>query len=262
MLRCIHCHQALTQEKQHYQCDQHHSFDLSRQGILHLVKAHSHKERGDSKEQIDARNRFLNTHAYDPILEGVYTLLKDLDFKTLADCACGEAYYTQQLAQRFPKQFFYGFDLSKEALKLAKKQNNLQYVIANIKDIPLMDHSVDLALSMFAPIYLSEIKRILKKEAYFIVVSPAQNHLLELKKSLYENVILNHYKDKVDASFTLIKTIAVQTHLSLNQAQIHDLLMMTPYYFTSPKEKVESLLNTPKMELQIDVLIELYQLKS
>lgn len=262
MLRCIHCHQVITQHGKQFSCINNHSFDVSNQGTLHLVKAHTHKERGDSKLQIEARNQFLKSHAYDAILNAVNTVLQDLSFLNLADCGCGEAYYTQALAQNFPTKQFYGFDLSKEALKLAKKQSNLQYVVANIKDIPLMDHSVDLVLSMFAPLYLEEVKRILTPGATLIVVSPASHHLLELKQALYEKVILNEVKDRVDDDFIKLKSIKVQNQLNLNQTQTQDLLKMTPYYFTSPKLKREELMSKSKLEVQIDVWVDVYQLKT
>jgi 23S rRNA (guanine745-N1)-methyltransferase len=250
---------VLIQHDQQFKCSNHHSFDVSRQGVLHLVKAQSHKERGDSKLQIEARNLFLNSHAYDAILQSIKEVLTELSFTHLADCACGEGYYTHALAQAFYDQQFYGFDLSKEALKLAKKQKNVQYVIANIKDIPLMDHSVDVVLSMFAPLYLEEVKRILAPSAYLIVVSPATNHLLELKQPLYEHVILNDYKERVDESFIKLKSLRIQDQLTLDHSQLQDLLKMTPYYYTSNKQNLEKVLNQSQLTVQLDVWVELYQ---
>ena len=89
----------------------------------------------------------------------------------------------------------FGFDISKEAIKYAAgKYKKYYFAVGSCFDMPLKDNSFDLALNIFAPMVESEMMRILKKDGIMIYAVPGKNHLMGLKKLLYENVYENEEK--------------------------------------------------------------------
>ena len=100
-----------------------------------------------------SRRDFLN--------KGYYSLLRNyltdlfLD-KTgnLLDICCGEGYYTSALAHDGLR--VYGFDISREMVRLAAKRGNGNYFVANMASIPVPDESFDYATHLFAPFIESE----------------------------------------------------------------------------------------------------------
>ena len=62
----------------------------------------------------EKRSQILAAGYYDPILEVISEHLRDLPKHShVLDVACGEGYYSRQLAQEFDKDFM-AFDLSKD----------------------------------------------------------------------------------------------------------------------------------------------------
>ena len=59
-LICPICNKELERIDKSYKCLNKHTFDIAKQGYLNLN--HSSQTGGDSKESIEARNRFLNTN--------------------------------------------------------------------------------------------------------------------------------------------------------------------------------------------------------
>lgn len=68
-LACPVCAEALTSDdNQHWQCGNQHSFDRARQGYLNLLLAHKKRSRapGDDAEMVAARQRLLDSGVYQP----------------------------------------------------------------------------------------------------------------------------------------------------------------------------------------------------
>ena len=66
---CPLCGGALAREEHRAVCSQGHSFDIARQGYVHLLpvnKMHS-KLPGDSREMVESRRRFLEAGYYEQI---------------------------------------------------------------------------------------------------------------------------------------------------------------------------------------------------
>ena len=116
------------------------------------------------------------------------------------DLGCGTGYYTNNLNVNV-----LGFDISKDAINKASinKQNN--YFVSSSNNIPLEGNSIDFILTVFAPSFEEEIIRLLKDDGIFSLVTPAQNHLYELKETIYNNPYLNSEKDQDFKTLKLVK---------------------------------------------------------
>jgi len=86
-----------------WRCPQGHSFDIARQGYVHLlpVQKKRSKDPGDSKTMVAARQRFLEAGYYRPIADAVSAaILNDAATGSELSCldaGCGEGYYLRQL---------------------------------------------------------------------------------------------------------------------------------------------------------------------
>lgn len=107
--------------------------------------------------------------------------------KVVLDIASGAGYGTKLLS-KFAKQM-YGIDYSLEAIKYSKEHysaKNITYMIGDALKIPLDDESVDVVVSLEtiehlkSPAkFITEVKRILKKDGQFIVSTPNDDEYTE-----------------------------------------------------------------------------------
>ena len=103
-------------------CQNRHTFNIAKQGFVNFLR----QTKGDKHYDMasfEKRSQILAAGYYDPILEVISEHLRDLPRHShVLDVACGEGYYSRQLAQEFDKDFM-AFDLSKDSILLAARQN-------------------------------------------------------------------------------------------------------------------------------------------
>ncbi|MGN0688212.1 MAG: methyltransferase domain-containing protein [Oscillospiraceae bacterium] len=232
-------------------CPKNHCFDISAKGYLNLLlpRHMNVSSPGDSKEMVAARRDFLNSGAYSPLLnalcEEINSVCSDFSSPVIADCGCGESYYTagiyDYLAQNGKSPCVFGVDISKNALAAARvrtKGRDISMAVGSVFRLPILTGSVDLATVIFAPFMAKELHRILKKDGYVITAIPAARHLHGLRTVLYDEPRLNEVKPYEIDSFEFIGKREVSYTLSIdNQEQLNALFTMTPYFYkTSPKD--------------------------
>ena len=113
MLRCPNCHAELKREGKAFRCRNGHSFDVARQGYVNLL-VNARRETGDNKEMVSARTAFLEQGHYRCLRDALCEIIRSLPVQVIADCGCGEGYYTQAAAEE--GKDVYAFDMSKYAL--------------------------------------------------------------------------------------------------------------------------------------------------
>ena len=126
MYRCPLCQQSLTQHHNSFVCASNHSFDLAKEGYLHLlpVQQKNSKVPGDSPLMMQSRRDFLNAGYYQPLSDAVnqcFAAVLPQD-ATLLDLGCGEGYYSNRLFQALADKNLkvYGLDIANENFKNAK----------------------------------------------------------------------------------------------------------------------------------------------
>lgn len=274
-LICPVCTLPLTRQDKSYLCDNRHTFDIARQGYvnLHLVNQKKTAEPGDNKEMVLAREAFLNQHHYAPISEAIVDYVEaKLTGHTMAiaDVGCGVGYYLHLLQTALQLCTidieFYGIDISKEAIKLASKYKHINWLVASGKQLPFPQHSLDCVISVFSPLYLEEINRVLKPSGTVISVTPAKNHLMELRSHLFDRVE-EHDDEKTSLKlaehFEETLSRSIHGHFELKtKNEIDDLLKMTPYYWKSTPEKREALNALSQLALTLDVTLRCFKKRS
>lgn len=250
---CPVCKNKLVKVEHSLQCSNGHNFDIAKQGYVNL-NMHNSQNTGDNAEMINARTIFLNKGYYLFLLDEINKHLSIND--KLLDLACGEGYYTS----KFICEDKIGIDLSKQGLKNASKNDKTTtYLLNSIFHNPLQDKSVDKIVTIFAPIAKEEIVRLLNDNGSFILVKPDENHLFELKKAVYDNPYLNEIENiRIDGMY-LDSEIKISNHATLNNDELHNLFMMTPYYNTTSKVDKDKLNNIDKLDVTFSFIIDIYK---
>lgn len=235
---CPICKEKLNIKDRAYICQNNHSFDIAKQGYVNLLpvnKKHSDNP-GDSKDMVLSRRAFLETGFYDifaeklcRIIDGIFT---DSQKISIVDCGCGEGYYDGKLKMLKINYELFGFDISKEAVRYAAgKYKEYHYGVGSCFEMPVASDSFDLAINIFAPMVPEETARVLKKGGYMIYAVPGKEHLMGLKKVLYENTYENETKDTQYEGFDFIRRVSVKDKIDADAETGVNLFKMTPYYF-------------------------------
>jgi 23S rRNA (guanine745-N1)-methyltransferase len=251
-----------------YICENNHTYDKASSGYVNLLCKHQNKLNisGDNKIMVTARREFLDKGYYEPlssaINQEIALLINDKKNYAIFDAGCGEGYYTSNLEQSLnTNAIISGADISKETIKCASKRNkNIQFAVASIFDLPVLDCSVDCILSVFAPYCNDEFKRIIKDDGLIIACIPGKRHLYGLKEVVYENPYENDEQGYTLPDFTLISQRKISYTAKINSnADIQNLFKMTPYFYKSPADGVERLNKLETIETEIEFMILQYK---
>lgn len=262
-LICPLCRAALDTPDKTWRCSNGHAFDVSREGYVNLLPVQHKKSLspGDTAESVAARRRFLAAGHYQPLRDAVAALLRELKPQTLLDLGCGEGYYTEAMRAEVP--FVSGLDIAKPAIQLAaRQQKTVTWLVASGALLPFADASLDLVSSLFSPLPVAEMLRVLRSGGHVLMVTPAPDHLWQLREGLFEQVRA-HEPDKFlpafSDAFVLQQRLRVESSLTLTQAALKDLLAMTPYAWKATAERRALLEASESFQTQAAFDVMLFQ---
>lgn len=275
-LKCPACDEQLRLVGKSYICNKKHTFDIAKEGYVNLLVHKSSKEPGDSKLSVLSRKEFLDSGYYDELSNLINTQIsKFVNTKTksevdILDIGCGEGFYLSRLKDELNKNNknsetnLWGLDVSKPAIQYASKRStDIYFCVGNALSLPFQDNSVDLVMSVFAPLDSEEVSRVLKNDGQLIVVIPGKNHLSGLVKLVYDNSEPHREdKDPIKGStkLKLVDTIEIKNTIKIiGQNKIMALLSMTPYYWSINLEKKQILEKIDKLETEIDFKVLVYK---
>lgn len=263
VLICPVCKLPLHPGQNTYSCDSRHSFDIAKEGYVNLLTGHTRSgdSIGDNKDMARSRRDFLNKGFYSPIADAVGDILGNKTNQNVLDICCGEGYYTERLAEKHPDNEYFGFDISREMVRLAAKRNiNAGFFVANISSIPMASGSVDFAFHLFAPFHASEFSRVLKNSGTLVTAIPGKDHLMGLKRILYDTPYENDESFTVPDGLCLFDTVRVKYEMKLDTAEdINALLKMTPYCYHTPTKGLDRLDKHETLSTDVDVLLAVYK---
>lgn len=137
---------------------------------------------------VGARAEFLGAGHYLPLANVLVELSKDhaVGARLIMEAGAGTGYYIASVLDALPKSLGLAIDLSKYAVRrAAKAHGRLNAAVADIwEGLPLKDHSIDLALNIFAPRPAHELFRTLRSNGKLIIAIPTYQHMAELRDSL------------------------------------------------------------------------------
>lgn len=260
-LRCPKCGAAMTFDEHSLLCTgaRRHCYDAAASGYVNL--APEHRAGGDSRESVRARTAFLSRGYYAPVAETIEALAREYARPGLfCDAGCGEGYYTGRLAAIAPTC---GFDLSRAAVEAGAKRAKRErldafYAVAGLYSLPLMDGSVDLILNHFAPCAEAEFSRVLRPGGVLVVGAAGEDHLLGLKRAIYDTPTRNEARADLPTGMTLVERRTVCTLIRIeDRADIAALFAMTPYYYrTSEADRAKlAALETLETEIEVDLTV-------
>jgi 23S rRNA (guanine745-N1)-methyltransferase len=258
LLICPVCGLPLSKENKTLRCEKNHSFDLAKEGYVNLLRSSKNGDLiGDDKISARCRRDFLNKGYYAPLRDALVTLFSDRQ-GTLLDICCGEGYYTSALGDN-PSLSVYGFDISREMVRLAAKRGKGTYFVANMASIPVGENSFDYAVHLFAPFNEKEFFRILKPGGRLYTVIPGKAHLYGLKKAVYYTPYYNDENLPQTQELRLVGTQTVTATIVLaTKEDIDAVFRMTPYYFHTSARDKEKLSVIDTLETIISFVIAEY----
>jgi 23S rRNA (guanine745-N1)-methyltransferase len=231
-LRCPVCGQPLTPREAAVRCPDGHSFDLARQGYLHLTAgpvAHT----GDTAEMVAARAAFLTAGHYDFISRALIEAAP-AEAGLVVDVGAGTGHHLAAVLDGCPGMVGLAVDVSKPALRrAAKAHTRAGAVLADAwRGLPVVDGVAGVLLNVFAPRNGPEFARVLAPDGVLVVVTPTAAHLGELVAAL-DLLTVDATKDaRVAASLGprfVENTSAVYTkELGLSRAEVAALVGMGP----------------------------------
>lgn len=264
---CPLCNLPLVAQSTIYRCEKNHCFDLAKERYLNLLPVqfkHS-KNPGDNKAMVNARRDFLAQGYYQPLVDRLVALyqekcvLNDESEHVVLDAGCGEGFYTHQHSTQY--NTVYGVDIAKEAIKKAgKKYQQCHFSVATLSKLPFADNLFSWIFSVYAPILEQEFTRVLSNGGFLLTVTPAKQHLMELKQHIYHDA-KEHDEEKLPIEhLALVHQENISYPMLLKNGQdTLNLLSMTPFAFKASEQVKENLRNTDDFICQADFLIRLYQ---
>ena len=232
-LLCPVCGKRLLLEDGSLRCMEGHCFDVSRQGYVNLLPG-----RGAFYPMELFRNRrfVFDRGFYAPLLEKMQLLIEryvKAEKPVLLDAGCGEGYYAGNLFKdgNWVKT---AFDISREAVQLgAQRYEDVAFIVADLKRIPLPDHSVDCILDVLTPADYTEFSRVIKKNGCVLKAIPGEGYLKELRTLAKDQLRSGPYEsDRVKDYFALhmqcVRRDRITYTLPVTQEEARAFARMTP----------------------------------
>ncbi len=297
IITCPLCAGALSREGGSLVCrngEKVHTYDVAKEGYVNLLppgKGRNAKS-GDEAAMIRARSEFLATGAYDRFsdeaarLISVYAPCRDGVYN-LVDSGCGEGYHsiriTKELARLTGKEVLCAaFDASKHGAAAGAKASvragsavkggvgipfecpaKCAFMTGNIFALPVKSHSISAVISMFAPLAWDEMDRLLFDDGIVVAVSSGEEHLLELRQVIYENVLLRDSKPACPDSFEKLDESVVSYSITLDSSEkIMSLFGMTPFCHRTPAAAVKKLKSLDSLTVKAESVFTVFRKKN
>ncbi|RSX55221.1 rRNA (guanine-N1)-methyltransferase [Bifidobacterium dolichotidis] len=167
-------------------CSNHHCFDLAKQGYANL-EPHAKTSEVYSRANFEQRGRILEAGYYAHVLNAVARALQKTGHTAGAvlDAGCGEGYYARAIAQQFSDADVLAFDLSKQSVQLAAREDAdcaVRWFVGNLMNLPIQNERISTLLNVFSPANYSEFNRVLEPDAVVVKVVPGSQHVHELRE--------------------------------------------------------------------------------
>lgn len=260
---CPYCGSAF-EEVEGYSlcCENHHRFDISKKGILHLMKQRANEDYDATL--FDHRYQLAQSGFFDPLLERVVSWIQPSEDGLLVDIGCGEGSPLSRLAQQLPeKQPLVGMDIAKEGIQAASLHFAQQalWIVADLAQLPFADASCATLVNMLTPSNYHEFHRVLTLGGRLIKIIPGENYLTELRQQLYRSREDKQQYSNEDILYRFqqeypeMQLEEVRYEVPLTTEMYHHLLQMTPLYWGASIEDKQYSENHPLEKITVHLVI-------
>lgn len=234
LLRCPICGGAFSKQGSSLICARRHCYDIARQGHVNLAPAQ--KEAFYTKELFESRAKVFEAGVYDQVIAAISEAIRVHAPKdsrlTLVDAGCGEGFYTRSVCPEMDMTRI-GFDLSKDAVRLAARDKTCSFFVGDLAAIPLADHCCDVLLDVFTPANYAQFRRILKPGGLLIKLAPRSGYLCELRQAAAGQLRHADYdggrvESYVQEHVDLLEQRAITYTLEVTPELVFHLARMTP----------------------------------
>jgi len=226
-----------------YACPNRHNFDLSKEGYLSLLHGRSnYQEIGDDKRMIQARVRVHRLPAFRELAKALSDYCPGTNLPHgILDVGCGDGFFLDQLTRAAPVPCQgVGVDVSKEALaEAARSYPGLLFVRTDVANLgmPFKDASFGLVLSIFAPRPIDEIRRVLRADGSWLIITATPDHLKEIREFLPLAAIGTGKLDApTDRSFSILNSDTFTYGSQLTHEDLVSLIEMSPSIYRLRRE--------------------------
>ncbi|HCT81633.1 MAG TPA: hypothetical protein DGG94_20500 [Micromonosporaceae bacterium] len=249
-LRCPLCHKPLEPAGSNLRCAAGHSFDVAKQGYVHLGTGKKLPE-GDTAQMIEARSAFLAKGHFAPLQTA---LAATAPAGLIVDLGAGPGHYLAAILEEHENAQGIAFDVSKPALKRAARAHpRAGAVLADTwGELPLADDSVDVLLNIFAPRNGVQMRRVLRPDGLLIVVTPEQDHLIELREELGLLTVDESKQERLSNTlrdFVMDQDNRIRWQMQLSAEDAEQLVAMGPNAFHGRAKSPRNLAVTGSVRL-------------
>ena len=251
ILQCPKCGTAFTVHGSSLCCEKNHCFDLSSKGYVNVAPNHRQDTDKYDESLFLSRSEIMQGSYYDQLRHLLVDLIKAhgfVDHFTLVDVGCGEGTHTEFLAQNFPNANVIGTDISRAAIqKAAGGMTKANWMICDLKKMPLQTHSADVLLDILTPADYSEFARVLKPDGILIKVFPDDLYLQEIRNAVapYLSSAEGYHSmrvgDHLTAHADVLNDCRVFEQFPLDEQASQAFLRMTPMTFSVPQEVLQDI---------------------
>ena len=237
-------------------CERGHRFDANRRGFLSAIDAGAGIA-GDTREILEARQRFLALGRYSPVVDLIDTVLP-AEAVDIVDSGCGTGHYAAELLARRPSTRLLELDVSLDAVTLAVRATGAPGVVADVwRPLPVRSGRADAVLCVFAPRNAHEFARVLRPGGVLVVVTPAPQHLEQLRERGRLIGIqpdkLDHLDDALGLRFALQRRESLAYDVTLTPDEVDDLAGMGPsgYHAAHPHHSADETTVTVAVDVSV-----------
>lgn len=248
-------------------CRKNHSFDFAKQGYVNML-TRSVQSQYD-KELFLARNQIImESNLYSPLHEKLSEVIWKHSKESLMvlDAGCGEGSHLKRIFDTYENEALtgIGLDISKEGVRMAaSKYGEMIWLVGDLANSPIADHSIDVMLNILSPANYMEFKRILIPNGLIIKVVPRTYYLHELRQAHYDKEEATNYRNDQTVTlfqqhFQLMDKIHLYYTKELTKTELSNLVQMSPLAWNSSKTERDLFINqdaSKKITVDFDILV-------